>query len=112
MQRELFLPEEVPTIPVPPGTLFADVVFYRPLAQAFTDALRPPMADRLAVGKRVRVPFGRGDKATVGYCVRVSDQPPARPVKEALAVLDDEALLTDHLLRLTRWMADYYLCGW
>jgi primosomal protein N' (replication factor Y) len=27
-------------------------------------------------------------------------------------VLDDEALLTPDLLRLTRWMADYYLCGW
>ena len=27
-------------------------------------------------------------------------------------MLDDESLLTDNLLRLTRWMADYYLCGW
>src|SRR5262249_37203083 len=24
----------------------------------------------------------------------------------------DEALLTPDLMRLTRWMADYYLCGW
>src|SRR5262249_9210790 len=32
--------------------------------------------------------------------------------KEVLAVLDEEPLLTDNLMRLTRWMADYYLCGW
>src|SRR5262249_13551616 len=57
-------------------------------------------------------PFGRGDKATVGYCVRVHDHPPPRAVKSIARVLDDEALLTDSLLRLTRWMADYYLCGW
>src|SRR5262249_10868791 len=37
---------------------------------------------------------------------------PERPVKELRRVLDDEALLTPDLLRLTRWMADYYLCGW
>ncbi len=70
------------------------------------------MRERIAVGKRVRAPFGRGDKATVGYCVRLSETPPERQVKELVAVLDDEALLTDNLLRLTRWMADYYLCGW
>src|SRR5262249_22172131 len=38
--------------------------------------------------------------------------PPERVVKELKGVLDDEALLTPDLLRLTRWMADYYLCGW
>jgi primosomal protein N' (replication factor Y) (superfamily II helicase) len=27
-------------------------------------------------------------------------------------VLDEDSLLTPHLLKLTRWMADYYLCGW
>ncbi len=26
--------------------------------------------------------------------------------------MDDEAILTPDLLRLTRWIADYYLCGW
>ena len=27
-------------------------------------------------------------------------------------MLDDDALVDDHLMKLTRWMADYYLCGW
>ena len=51
-------------------------------------------------------------QATIGYCVRVHDVPPLRTVKSITRVLDDEVLLTDSLLRLTRWMADYYLCGW
>ena len=27
-------------------------------------------------------------------------------------MLDDQALITPDLLKLTRWLADYYLCGW
>jgi primosomal protein N' (replication factor Y) len=110
MQRELFAPE-TPEAEQAAGP-FADVVFDRPLDHAFSYAVGEGLRDRIAVGKRVRVPFGRGNKTTVGYCVRVTKEAPPRPVKEIVEVLDDEPLLTDHLLRLTRWMADYYLCGW
>jgi primosomal protein N' (replication factor Y) len=109
MQRDLF-----PSEPPPQATagLFAEVVFDRPLDHAFTYAVPAALADQAAVGKRLRVPFGRGDRTTVGYCVGLSDMPPGRATKDVLAVLDEEPLLTDALLRLTRWMADYYLCGW
>src|SRR5947209_13749821 len=109
MQRDLFTPEEATA---QAAGLFADIVFDRPLDHAFTYAVGETLRDAIGVGKRVKAPFGRGDRATIGYCVRVSDTPPSREVKELLAVLDDEPLLTDNLLRLTRWMADYYLCGW
>jgi primosomal protein N' (replication factor Y) len=110
IQRELFTTNEVP---MPPAAgLFADIVFDRPLDHAFTYAVGEKLRDAIGVGKRVKAPFGRGDRATIGYCVRVSDTPPPRAVKELVAVLDDEPLLTENLLRLTRWMADYYLCGW
>jgi primosomal protein N' (replication factor Y) (superfamily II helicase) len=91
---------------------FADVVFDRPLDHAYSYAVPDEVIDRIGVGKRVEAPFGRGDTGTVGYCVRVHEVPPLRAVKSITKVLDDEALLTDSLLRLTRWMADYYLCGW
>lgn len=110
MQRDLFTPE-AGALGQTAG-LFADVVFDRPLDHAFTYAVGAELRSRITVGKRVRAPFGRGDKATVGYCVRLSETPPERQVKELVGVLDDEALLTDNQLRLTRWMADYYLCGW
>src|ERR1700756_211705 len=110
MQRDLFVSEGPPAPPT--AGLFADVVFDRPLDHAYTYAVGEALRGAVCVGKRVRAPFGRGDKATVGYCVRLSETPPPRAVKELVGVLDDEALLTDDLLRLTRWMADYYLCGW
>ncbi len=108
MQSNLF-PSDSPN---KTASLFAEIVFDRPLDQAFTYAVSEQLIDQIEVGKRVRVPFGRGDRTTVGYCVGLTDEPPGRSVKEIVAVLDDEALLTDSLLRLTRWMADYYLCGW
>jgi len=109
-QRDLFNTGEAPQPPV--ATLFADVVFDRPLDHAFSYAVGEGLRASIAVGKRVRAPFGKGDRSTIGYCVRLSETPPARTVKELLAVLDEEVLLTDNLLHLTRWMADYYLCGW
>jgi primosomal protein N' (replication factor Y) len=109
-QHDLFGPIETP--PTAHAGLFADVVFDRPLDHPYSYAVPDGLRSQIAVGKRVQVPFGRGDKATVGYCVGLGDKPPDRAVKEVLRVLDDEALLTDNLLRLTRWMADYYLCGW
>jgi primosomal protein N' (replication factor Y) len=110
MQPDLFHSEGEP-VPQAAG-LFVDVVFDRPLDHAFTYAVGDELSAKIGVGKRVRAPFGRGDKATVGYCVRLSETAPPRAVKDLIDVLDDEALLTDNLLRLTRWMADYYLCGW
>ena len=110
IQPTLFGFDEPPAAPI--AGLFADVVFDRPLDHAFTYAVGADLKDSIGVGKRVRAPFGRGDRTTVGYCVRLTETPPPRPVKELTDVLDDEALLDDHLMRLTRWMADYYLCGW
>ncbi|TWT85823.1 Primosomal protein N' [Posidoniimonas polymericola] len=75
------------------------------------DARRPETL--LEVGRRVRVPFGRGNRTEVGYCVAVGSKPaPGRKLKSIAGVLDKQSLLTPHMLRLTRWMADYYLCPW
>jgi len=77
----------------------------------FLDASRP---DRmLTPGRRVRVPFGRGNRTVVAYCVEVTNQPVgSRRLKSVAEVIDVQSLLSPAMLRLTRWMADYYLCPW
>lgn len=92
--------------------LFAEVVFDRPVEQTYSYAVPLALADQVEVGKRVVVPFGRGNRATTGFCVGLDNEPPHREVKQVLRILDAEPLLGPNLLRLTRWMADYYLCGW
>jgi primosomal protein N' (replication factor Y) len=96
----------------PVSGTFAEVVFDRPLDHAYTYAVPAGLRDQLGVGKRVLAPFGKGDRQTIGYCVGLTGAAPARGVKSILQVLDDDSLLTPQLLKLTRWMADYYLCGW
>jgi primosomal protein N' (replication factor Y) len=92
--------------------LFADIVFDRPLDHAYTYHIPANLAASVQVGKRVLAPFGKGDRLTVGYCVGVNEHGPDKGIKELARVIDDAPLLTDNLLRLTRWLADYYLCSW
>jgi primosomal protein N' (replication factor Y) (superfamily II helicase) len=93
-------------------SLYVEVVFDRPFEHAYTYEVPEELRELVGVGKRVECPFGRGDKTTEGYIIRVSTNQPEREVKSIAKVLDEAALLDDHLLKLTRWMADYYLCGW
>src|SRR5947209_14474165 len=103
---------EPPPARLPLSGEYAEIVFDRPLDHAYSYAVPEALRAALTIGKRVLAPFGKGDRHTVGYCVGLTPQPPGRAVKNLLAVLDEESLLTPHLLKLTRWMADYYLCGW
>src|SRR5687767_13547533 len=71
------------------------------------------MPEQLAPGKRVRVPLGRGNRTVVGYCVALTSKATGgRTLKLVLSVLDRRPLLSAAMLRLTRWMAEYYLCPW
>jgi primosomal protein N' (replication factor Y) len=77
----------------------------------FCDAGRPDTF--VEPGRRVRIPFGRGDRSVVGYCVDVVTKAVAgRRLKSVAGVVDAQRLFSPAMLRLTRWMADYYLCPW
>jgi primosomal protein N' (replication factor Y) len=68
---------------------------------------------RTEPGRRVRVPLGRGNRSVVGYCVALANKPVgSRRLKAVASVLDRQAILSPAMLRLTRWMAEYYLCPW
>lgn len=77
----------------------------------FSDHERPEQ--RLEAGRRVRVPFGRGNRTVEGYCVGLETKPvDVSRLKSIAEVVDSSSLLSLAMLRLTRWMADYYLCHW
>lgn len=72
------------------------------------------LAERLVeVGRRVKVPFGRGNRPVIAYCVQMETKEvdPER-LKAVAGVVDSQTLLSPAMLKLTRWMADYYLCPW
>lgn len=103
--------------PEPLSGVLAEVVFNKPLDHAYSYLVPAELRDAVAIGKRVLTPFGKGDRAAVGFCVGLNDvaslpENPTARFKVLRRVLDEESLLTPDLMRLTRWMADYYLCGW
>jgi primosomal protein N' (replication factor Y) len=72
------------------------------------------LRDRLVeTGRRLKVPFGRSNRGVVGYCVRLETKSvDVGRLKRVAGVIDSATLLSPAMLRLTRWMADYYLCPW
>ncbi|MGB8595464.1 MAG: primosomal protein N' [Candidatus Sulfotelmatobacter sp.] len=84
---------------------FCDVALPVPLDMAFT--YRVPADATPVVGARVLVPF-RQQRMT-GVVVELHDRKPAVTIKSVLSVLDVAPVFDDPLLRLGRWIADYYL---
>jgi primosomal protein N' (replication factor Y) len=85
---------------------YCEVALPVPLDRAFTYAVRA--GQRPQRGARVIVPF-RQEKL-IGVVIGLKARAPADfEVRYLEAVLDDEPLLSDHLLALAEWMAQYYL---
>jgi primosomal protein N' (replication factor Y) (superfamily II helicase) len=84
---------------------FCDVALPVPLDMAFT--YRVPDGFAPIIGGRVLVPFRR--KRMSGIVVDLHDRKPSIATKNVIDVLDSTPVLDDQLLRLARWIADYYL---
>ena len=84
---------------------FCDVALAVPLDMVFT--YRVPAEATPVVGGRVLVPF-RQQRMT-GIVVELHDRKPSVKTKTILNVLDVSPVLDEQLLRLGRWISDYYL---
>ncbi len=88
---------------------FCEVALPVPLDRTFTYAVRD--GQRPVRGARVIAPF-RNEKL-IGIVIAVGDVPPegieAKPLEAVLDQEDDGPLLSEGLLRLGEWMAQYYL---
>ena len=50
---------------------WSSVIFSTGPAKEFDYLVPDGLTDKVVVGRRVRVPFGAGDRLVAGYCVRV-----------------------------------------
>ena len=62
------------------------------------------------VGKRVTIPFGRGNRRVEGFLLEVGREAATSPLKPIDALLDDAPLLDVKDIRLVRWMKARYFC--
>lgn len=68
--------------------------------------------DKIPLGTRVIVPFGRGNRRLEAYVLNNADEPINRDIKlkSVLAVIDEKPVLSEQELRLVLWMKNQYLC--
>ena len=94
--------------------LFCDVALAVPLDMTFTYAIPPGMEP--VVGGRVLVPFRQ--QRLSGIVVELHDRTPQVSsqrnasqikIKKVIEALDLAPVLDEHLLKLGKWIADYYL---
>ncbi len=90
--------------------LFCDVALAVPLDMVFTYAIPPGMEP--VVGGRVLVPFRQ--QRLSGIVVELHDRPPQVnasqiKIKKVIEALDLSPVLDEQLLKLGKWIADYYL---
>ena len=87
-----------------------DVAVPVPVRTTFSYRLPPGLAPRVKRGCRVLVPFG--SRLLVGFVVGFDPPSPPGELKTVSSLLDDEPLVDDAMLELTRWLAERTLCSW
>jgi primosomal protein N' (replication factor Y) len=105
-----------PSLKPPAAPIYVEVALPIPLRQTFTYRLSKEIANSILPGSRLTVPFGK--RTLTGFAVQFHDDLPAetdlkeQAVKNAIELVDDKPLITEEILRLTQWTADYYMASW
>ncbi len=76
--------------------------------RAFTYAIPAPLADSIALGQLVWVPFGA--RRLQGIVIAFSDTSPVEQTKDIEAIVEVRPFLSPLHLDLARWIARTYLC--
>lgn len=81
-----------------------------PVNKKFHYSIPENLKSQLDIGKLVRVPFG--NRLETGYCVGFTDKPDVDETKEIKYVIDKFPSIDNDMLKITKWISDYYRCGW
>ena len=84
----------------------AEVILPLPVARPYTYRIPDGLAAHTVPGARVIVPVRR--LRMIGVVAALIAPEPGRDLRDVLATPDAEPALTPELLRLARWIADYY----
>ena len=78
--------------------------------KVFHYCIPPDLRDQISIGMRVLIPFR--DKVTTGCLVGFLPESDIKSLKNILQIVDKKPLLTPQVVRLTKWISNYYLCSW
>ncbi|MFW2177158.1 MULTISPECIES: primosomal protein N' [unclassified Moraxella] len=87
--------------------MYAQIALPVPIDSVFDYALEPSLPLPI-IGSRVLVPFG--SRKLIGIVVGLIEHTdiPKNKIKTILEVIDNEAIVDSHLLKLANWLSNYY----
>lgn len=96
--------------------MYLEVALNLPIDRIWTYSANSEL--EVKVGQRVLVPFGK--RRLTGCVVNLiqetegikQEETAGYAIKEILNVLDSQPVFDSEMLKLTRWIAEYYLCSW
>jgi len=89
--------------------MIARVTLEIALRKEFDYAIPPELAGLVDVGSRVQVPFG--PRKVLGVVTAVAEESAHARLKPIIKVIGAQTLVTAKVLKLARWIADYYCCA-
>jgi primosomal protein N' (replication factor Y) len=79
------------------------------LRKEFDYLIPPGLAGQIEVGSRVQVPFG--PRKIFGTVTALAEESAHTRLKPILKIIGAQTLVTPKVLKLARWIADYYCCA-
>ena len=89
--------------------MIARVTLEIALRREFDYAIPPELAGQVEVGTRVKVPFG--PRQVMGCVTALLEHSTHTNLRHLTGVVGKQSLITPSVLRLARWIADYYCCA-
>src|SRR2546430_15510221 len=88
--------------------MIARVTLEIALRKEFDYLIPPELRAQVEVGTRVKVPFG--PRQVMGCVTALVETSPHTNLRAILKVVGAQSLVTPTILKLARWIADYYCC--
>src|SRR5512135_2375719 len=79
------------------------------LRKEFDYLIPAGLAGQVDVGSRVQVPFGA--RKVLGCVTALAEESAHAKLKPILRIIGAQSLVTPNVLRLARWIGDYYCCA-
>jgi primosomal protein N' (replication factor Y) len=86
--------------------LFIDLAIPIAVNQLFTYNVPAQFHSQVKLGIRVLAPFCK--KTVTGIIINIKDKTNVTSLKDIIDVLDTEPLISDEMLKLSKWISDYY----
>src|SRR6266516_5249999 len=89
--------------------MLARVTLELALRKEFDYLIPPDLSEQIDVGSRVQVPFG--PRKVLGCVTALAEESAHANLKPMLKVIGAQTLVTPKVLKLARWIGEYYCCA-